>query len=149
MHLPSYQLIEFSDNNFLLINDLLEESTREGFQFIKRTIDDWNTRKNTFSADGEKLFGIVADMALIGIGGLNRDPYNGDPGTGRVRHLYISRVHRRKGYATLLMNTIIDKAREHYKKLRLFTDDPVASEFYYALGFQKSDARKETHILGL
>ena len=141
------QLIEFTDLNFSLIDDLADESQRQGHQFIQRTISDWNNGENTFSGDGEKLWGLVSETKLIGIGGLNRDPYTEDLNVGRVRHLYILSAHRRKGYATLLMNTIIDKGRHHFNSLRLFTDNPAASEFYGTLGFQKIGAPKTSHIL--
>ena len=43
------------------------------------------------------------EESLIGIAGLNRDPYLSDKNIGRVRHLYISKAFRRNGYARLLM----------------------------------------------
>jgi len=84
---------------------------------------------------------------LIGIGGLNCDPYSEYPNLGRVRHLYIRKVHRRKGYATLLMNTFINEARLHFDMLRLFTDNPAASGLYETLGFQKFNGPKVSHVL--
>jgi hypothetical protein len=52
---------------------------------------------NKFSKPGEKLWGLMLEATLIGIGGLNYDPYSEYPNPGRVRHLYIRKVHRRKG----------------------------------------------------
>jgi GNAT superfamily N-acetyltransferase len=141
------QLIEFTDLNFSSINNLADESQREGYEFLKRTISDWNNGHNTFSGDGEKLWGLLLETELIGIAGLNRDPYTDDLNIGRVRHLYILAAHRRKGYATLLMNTIIEKGRHHFNALRLFTDNPAAGEFYGRLGFQTIDTSKASHIL--
>ena len=141
------KLIEFTDVTFFLIDGLTDESRQEGYEFIQRTIDDWNSGANKFSKPGEKLWGLMLEATLIGIGGLNCDPYSEYPNLGRVRHLYIRKAHRRKGYATLLMNTIINEARHHFDTLRLFTNNPTASELYETLGFQKINRPKVSHVL--
>nr|WP_294943963.1 GNAT family N-acetyltransferase [uncultured Mucilaginibacter sp.] len=143
------QLIVFNALNFSLIDDLAAESKQQGYLFVQRAIDEWNSGENTFSGDGEQLFGLVAETKLVGIGGLNRDPYTHDLKVGRVRHLYIRDAYRRKGYATVLMNTIIDAGKHHFDTLRLFTDNPAASEFYTTLGFQKVNGQKVSHVLNL
>lgn len=99
-----FDLVAFTDANYLLIENLVEESKQEGFKLVQRTIDDWNSGANRFSQTGEGLWGLVSGTELIGIGGLNIDPYVANAGIGRVRHLYIRRAYRRKGCATLLMN---------------------------------------------
>ena len=141
------ELIEFTDLNFFLVHSLLNESKINRYDFIQRTIDDWSSGVNKFSKPGEKLWGLVLATDLIAIGGINRDPYVEDINIGRVRHLYVQEAHRRKGYATLLMNTIIHEGRQHFTVLRLFTDNPAASKFYGTLGFQKINGPKVSHIL--
>lgn len=145
----SLKLIEFTDLNFFLVHSLLTESKINGNNFIQRTIDDWNSGANKFSKPGEKLWGLVLAKDLVAIGGLNHDPYARDLNIGRVRHLYVQEAHRRKGYASLLMETIIDKGKRHFTVLRLFTDNPAASEFYETLGFQKINEPKVSHVLNL
>ena len=148
---PSHdvKLIEFTDLNFTMIHSLVNEARHNGYDFIQRTIDDWNSGANKFDRRGEKLWGLVSGTELIGIGGLSRDPYADDVNTGRVRHLYILQAYRRKGYATLLMNPIINNARAHFTTLRLFTDNPFAAEFYEKLGFQNLNGYKVSHRLAL
>jgi GNAT superfamily N-acetyltransferase len=143
------KLIEFTDFNFTMIYSLVNEAKHSGRDFIQRMIDDWNSGANKFARPGEKLWGLVSAAELIGIGGLNRDPYTEDINAGRVRHLYILQAYRRKGYATMLMNVIISNARPHFTALRLFTDNPLAAEFYEKLGFQNMNGRKVSHILTL
>lgn len=143
------KLIEFTDLNFTMIHSLVNEARHNGYDFIQRTIDDWNSGANKFDRRGEKLWGLVSGTELIGIGGLSRDPYADDVNTGRVRHLYILQAYRRKGYATLLMNPIINNARAHFTTLRLFTDNPFAAEFYEKLGFQNLNGYKVSHRLAL
>ncbi|HEY9000390.1 MAG TPA: GNAT family N-acetyltransferase [Mucilaginibacter sp.] len=143
------KLIEFTDLNFTMIYGLVHEAKHNRHDFIQRTIDDWNSGANKFDKPGEKLWGLVSGSELIGIGGLNRDPYTEDTNTGRVRHLYVLQAYRRKGYATLLMNVIINNARAYFTSLRLFTDNPTAAGFYEQLGFQNVNSYKVSHMLTL
>lgn len=141
------KLIEFTDLNFTMIYSLVNEAKHNGHDFVQRTIDEWNSGANKFDKPGEKLWGLILGAELIGIGGLNRDPYTEDINIGRVRHLYIVQAHRRKGYATLLMKEIINNARAHFTSLRLFTDNLIAAEFYEQLGFQNINGYKVSHTL--
>jgi len=93
-----------------------------------------------FNGHGYVLF-------VSGIVGLNIDPYVEDRGAGRVRHLYIRQAHRRKGCATLLMDTIVGQARSHFRILRLFTANPAAAAFYEHLGFEHLPGYKVSHVL--
>lgn len=145
----AFGLITFTDSNYLLIESLLEASKQEGFELVQRTIDDWESGVNRFSQTGEGLWGLVSSTELIGIGGLNIDPYIDDTGVGRVRHLYISQPHRRKGCAAFLMDTIIAQARSHFHLLRLFTANPAAAGFYERLGFEHLPGYKVSHVLKL
>jgi len=142
-----FDLVTFTVSNYLLIEGLVDESKKEGFEFVQRTIDDWNSGSNCFSQTGEGLWGLVSGTELIGIGGLNIDPYVEDVGTGRVRHLYIRQAYRRKGCAHLLLNTIIERAQLHFHMLRLFTANPVAAAFYEQLGFEHLPGNKVSHVL--
>ena len=78
---------------------------------------------------------------------MNVDPYIKEPSIGRIRHIFISQKYRRKGLATRLLNRIIHLASNHFKLLRLYTNNPAASLFYEANGFTESKAEKVTHIL--
>jgi len=148
MLLPNgFDLIAFTHSNYLLIERLVGESKQEGFEFVQRTIDDWNSGANRFSLTGEGLWGLVSGAELIGIGGLNIDPYVEDADTGRVRHLYIRPTYRRKGCAGSLMNTIIERAQLHFHLLRLFTANPAAAAFYEQLGFAHLPGYKVSHVL--
>jgi GNAT superfamily N-acetyltransferase len=140
-------LVTFTNSNYHLIESLVAESKQEGFEFVRRTIDDWTSGANRFSRKGEGMWGLFSGTELIGIGGLNIDPYVEDENTGRVRHLYVRQAYRRKGCATLLVRTIIGQARLHFHTLRLFTDNPAAAAFYERLGFDHSPGYKVSHVL--
>jgi GNAT superfamily N-acetyltransferase len=143
------KIIRLTSKNFFMVHGLRDESTRAGYEFIKRLVDDWNSRTNQFSGSGERLWGLFLGPVLIGVAGLNRDPYMEEPSVGRVRHLYILEAHRRKGYATLLMDTLLQRAQQHFAMLRLYTDNADAAMFYEKLGFQKITSFKASHQLVL
>lgn len=141
------KLTELTDLSFPAMHYMLGESMRAGYQFIQRTIDDWENGTNQFSGPGEKLWGLFLGPHLVGICGLNRDPYTPEPHTGRVRHLYVTEAYRRKGYASLLVNMVLQEAKLHFARLRLFTDNPAAAKFYEKLGFRYINGDKVSPII--
>ncbi len=143
------ELIEITDGNIEGLQSLVGESKRLGYHFVEKTIDDWYSGANKFDKLGENLWGLFIGNDLIGIGGLNVDPYTLAPKVGRVRHLYIQEAQRRKGYATLIMNKIIGEAGYHFTVLRLFTDNEVAYAFYEKLGFKQTQGYKASHFITL
>ena len=124
---------------------LREESSREGFKFVKRLCEEWVSGANRFDGPGEALFLAVADGRVVGVCGLNRDPYAHDARTGRVRRLYVLPAHRCSGAGQALLDAVIVHARGHFDSLRVRTD--AAGEFYTARGFRRDDSSAEaTHV---
>ncbi len=131
------------------MSGLLQESESEGFRFIRRLVDDYASGANRFADPGEALYGAYSP-GLVGICGLNRDPYLSDPDMGRVRHLYVVRSFRRAGFGRSLIETLIADARRHFRLLALRTTNPEAGRFYRALGFTAgSRFEHATHYLDL
>jgi GNAT superfamily N-acetyltransferase len=120
------------------INHLLEESLSQGFWFVERLICDYRSGLNRFDKFGEVLLAASVQGAVVGIGGLNRDPYLNDPNVGRLRHLYVESVWRRHGIGRLLATQLIYEADQHYQLLTLRTDTPAADEFYKKIRIQDS-----------
>lgn len=146
--MPELRRLQTLDPNAL--RPLIAESQQEGFQFLQRLADEFATGRNRFDQSGEALFGLYDEQTLIGIGGLNLDPYRNDPRIGRVRHLYIARQWRRSGCGKLLMQAIIDEARQQFYLLTLRTDTSEAAAFYEALGFQRAALQtNDSHFLFL
>ncbi len=143
----TYILKKINTERIVFIEDLARESELEGFRFVRRTLLEWNSAKNNFSKKGESFYGVFYEDECIAIGGLNIDPYVDDPDLGRVRHLYVSKKHRRNGVAKLLLTEIIKAAKGNFKQVRLYTPSEVASQLYESFGFSKSSKEHESHIL--
>ena len=131
-----------------VLQQLCAESSQEGFRFMDRLREEWASGANRFDGTGEALFLAVKDGQVVGVCGLNRDPYAHDVRIGRVRRLYVLRSHRHGGVGRSLLEAVIAHAREHFDVLRVRTE--AASDFYTARGFRRdmSDA-EATHVLKL
>ena len=127
--------------------DLLDESLNQDFNFLKKMNEEWILGKNRFNKKGESIFAAFDGKKLIGIGGLNIDPYLNNEQVGRVRHLYVFKASRKSGIGRLLMKEIIKNAKLNYSKLRLRTDTHEAAKFYESIGFQRVVDRTASHEL--
>ena len=115
---------------------LIAESEQAGLRFVGRLVEEWESGRNRFDRPGEALFGAGLDRVLVGVCGLNVDPYAGDPRVGRVRHLYVLTAHRRLGVGRQLVGAVVAAAPGPFATLRLSTANPAAARLYEALGFQ-------------
>lgn len=115
---------------------LITESERAGLQFVRRLAEEWASGRNRFDRPGEALFGALLDGRLVGVCGLNVDPYAAGPRVGRVRHLYVSAAHRRLGVGRQLVSAVVAAARGPFSTLRLHTANPAAARLYESLGFR-------------
>jgi GNAT superfamily N-acetyltransferase len=129
---------------------LCDAARAEGFRMLHRLVTGFESGDNEFTHPGEGLFGATRDGMLVGIAGLNVDPYFEEPGVGRVRHLYVHPAHRRGGVGRKLTAAIERAARGHFERLQLFTPAESASRFYEALGFEPvSGIEKVSHAKAL
>ncbi|WP_221568608.1 GNAT family N-acetyltransferase [Alkalihalobacillus sp. TS-13] len=149
MRMISIKLLEplrFND-----VADVVNESLEEGFNFLRRLVNDYQNGQNTFRMLGEALFGVFTmENELIAIGGLNIDPFANNPKVGRLRRFYVSKSYRRMGLGKLLVNEIIEHATLHFTELVLHTDTSEADVFYRAIGFEKASRYpNSTHFMKL
>ena len=128
------------------IADLARDAEREGHRMVSTLIADHLSGRNRFDAPGERLYAVTLGGHMIGVCGLNVDPYVSDARVGRVRRLYVSTAHRRRGVARMLVERIVADATGTFERLRVRTNDPNAHAFYRAIGFSEVDGDPEcTH----
>lgn len=75
------------------------ESLEQHFNMLRRLAENWQSGKNRFNAPGETLLGAFVNHQLVGVCGINSDPFSPQPRAGRIRHLYISERYRRRASA--------------------------------------------------
>jgi GNAT superfamily N-acetyltransferase len=130
--------------------ELVAESEEAGFRFVRRLVEDWESGRNRFGGAGEALFAAVCGARVVGVCGLNADPYAAAPGVGRVRRLYVLAGFRRSGVGRQLVRAVVGAADGHFYQLRLRTEGQAAARFYEALGFQPCKGVTDcTHTLRL
>jgi GNAT superfamily N-acetyltransferase len=126
---------------------LIAESERAGFRFVRRLADEWADGVNRFDKPGEALFAAWVGGQLVGVCGLNVDPYVGDDRVGRVRRLYVLAEYRGLGIGSRLVDAVVRAARGRFLSLRLRTESPAAAAFYERLGFRRVELPDCTHVL--
>jgi GNAT superfamily N-acetyltransferase len=128
-----------------MIGPLAEAAAREKRGMMQRLVDDWGSGANRFEHPGEFFLGAYVEGRLVGVGGLNRDPYVRDGQTGRVRHVYVLPEARRSGVGRALLRQIVAQAPRAFRVLRLRTFTAEGAAFYAALGFTETREPDASH----
>lgn len=133
------------------ISILLKVSRAEGHNLVERLVDDWRDGSNRFDRPGEIALEARVGTRLVGVGGLNRDPYIDDPAVGRIRHVYVSSDARGDGVGSALVTALVGHARGRFTRVRLRTVTSAGFAFYSALGFEGTPEEEEnsTHQIRL
>ena len=130
------------------IGPLLAASEAEGFRFVRRVVSEWDAGTNRFAGRGEALLGCYLEDRLVAICGLMRDPYQSDPGVGRLRNLYVLPEHRGRSIGATLTRRVIELARSSFRVLRLRASTAQAAALYERLGFTATDEIEHcTHVM--
>ena len=132
------------------LDALLAESEQAGSRIVRRLVEEWATRANRFDRPGEALFIARIGGQIVGVCGLNLDPYVAEQGVGRVRHLYVMSTHRRFGVGRQLIEAVFAASRGRFNTLRLRTANPEAARLYESFGFRPSAETADcTHVMDL
>ena len=141
----TYELQQYVDTVSPDLGELIELGAAEGCNFIVRTKTEWEEGCNTFSLAGEAFFLAVNQGCIVGMCGLNRDPYLDDLAVGRLRHLYVHPGHRRIGVAKALVMQCLSFASGSFVRVRLRTSNSAADGLYRSVGFRTVQESTATH----
>ncbi len=126
---------------------LRAESQTQNLNMLHRLAENWQNEENRFNAPGEKLLGAFAHGLLVGVCGLNIDPFSQQPRAGRIRHLYIGERHRQQGIGHQLLVSVITHSSASFDFLNAHAPS-AAWSFYENLGFRPvHDEPQVTHRL--
>jgi len=132
------------------IDALVAESEQAGWRFMRRLAEEWASGANRFDGAGEGFFAALIGGRVVGVCGLNVDPYTVAQGVGRMRHLYVLLAYRRLGVGRQLVGRVIEAARARFDILRLSTQNPAAAQLYERLGFHRCVGAADcTHLMEL
>jgi GNAT superfamily N-acetyltransferase len=132
------------------IENLAADATADGHRLVEVLREDWASGTTRFDGQGEALFGAFLGEALLGLGGLTRDPYLKDGIAGRVRRLYVVRSARRHGVGAMLVAAAVATGRAAgWPRLRVRAP-AAAFAFYEACGFLRAVGEvSATHVMPL
>jgi GNAT superfamily N-acetyltransferase len=148
--MPELTVVRMQSLSAEAMRPLLDEGLRQGFRFVQTLLDEYESGVNRFDTEDAALFGVYEADRLIGVGGVQRDPYLNRADVGRVRHVYVLNAYRRQGVGKRILDALIEHAGEHYTLLTLRTPTVAASAFYEAIGFSRETVIPEaTHSLRL
>jgi multimeric flavodoxin WrbA/GNAT superfamily N-acetyltransferase len=130
------------------IEELLSESESFGYQYLTKMINQWRTGENRFSKPNELLIVYKNAEKVIGIGGINEEPYLKKRDFGRLRDVYVLSQYRRSNIGTQIVEHLIEFGRKHFKTITLRVPENIeASPFYESLGFLKTgEIETVTHV---
>lgn len=129
---------------------LVAESEQAGLRFVHRLVEEWASGRNRFERPGEACFAALVDGRIVGVCGLNVDPYTVEPRVGRVRHLYVLSAYRKLGVGERLVGEVIAAGRGQFGILRLRTQNETAARLYERMGFRRCpDLADCTHLMEL
>jgi GNAT superfamily N-acetyltransferase len=129
---------------------LVAESEQAGLRFVHRLVEEWASGRNRFERPGEACFAALVDGRIVGVCGLNVDPYTAEPRVGRVRHLYVLSAYRKLGVGERLVGEVIAASRGQFGILRLRTQNETAARLYERMGFRRcADLADCTHLMEL
>ena len=132
------------------LDELVNRSLEEGFKFVQRLRDEYQSGVNRFDQPCEALLlardADTMDARInVAVIGLNLDP-NGQPGVMRVRRFYVLPERRGHGLGRTMLLEVIQLARgAHAKSLEVHTDNPQAARFYERNGFQPLNSSHASH----
>ena len=128
------------------VHSLAEIASAEGHNNVLTLLQEYESGLNRFNKPGEALFAAYENGRIVGIGGVNVDPYETAEEVARVRRLYVIPEARRRGVASRLMWHIeAVAARQHFRRIQLFTASSAAGDFYQRLGYSATTRHKVSH----
>ncbi|MFC6052564.1 acetyltransferase [Acinetobacter sp. Ac_877] len=119
------------------ISKLAQQANKEGFEFVVRMIEEFESGKNRFDKPNEFLLMAYDDGQLIACGGLNLQWNDQDVETriGRVRRFYVLPQYRKHGVGKQLLQYLEKKAISNFSALCLNTDTKSGEKFYQKMNY--------------
>jgi ribosomal protein S18 acetylase RimI-like enzyme len=144
------KVIRLSQLNIDSVMPLVVESEHSSWRFMRKFLNEWLDGTNRFDRPGEALLAAMDGEKIVGICGLNIDPYRADSTVGRLRRLYVLQSCRGRGLGRQLIQAAIAAARDTFRLLRVRTENQQAAQLYEKLGFAVVDNDENaTHSLEL
>jgi len=115
----------------------------EGFRNMSRLEGDWRSGVERFTGPGEALFAAFEDDALVGVGGVTREP-TAPRSMLRARRFYVRPESRGRGVGVALVAAVLAHAHGHAERM-LVHSSASAMVFWDRAGFARIERPGLTH----
>lgn len=126
---------------------LADEAEREGYEHIRRLVDEWKTGRNRFARRGEQLLVAIDGNDVVAVGGLTTEFCRKD--WLRMRRYYVLPAYRGRGIGRMIAARLLDHARTFTDTVTVHAGSANASLFWEAMRFQPMQCGTYTHIYRL
>ena len=120
------------------------EAGAEGYHFLERLAEDWQSGATRFDRQGEALLVAFCNEVVAGIGGVTIEPVL--PNALRMRRFYVRAPLRRCGIGRKLASALLDRAQRTGRRITV-NAAPGSTRFWESLGFKPDRRDGHTHIL--
>lgn len=127
------------------IESLAAQASSEAFDSVQHLVTEFASGTNRFDRPGECLLGVFDSGKIVGIGGVNMDPYEPASGAGRLRRLYVVKRLRRHGIGAQLLRNLEERAKPWFPRMQLFAPSQQAAAFYESMGYEHQNRYKVSH----
>lgn len=118
--------------SLFIVDAFAEESN-----YIRNLIQDLYLFETANRTDGEGIFVIKLEQKIVGLLFLVRDSKPNHERYALLKHLYILPQARNKGYATVLVNFVIEYATHYYDSISLQSRLPFMNRILVNYGFKE------------
>lgn len=125
------------------LGELRRDATLEGYRFIERLHEEWQSGAVRFEGPGETLIVAMADGGCAAVGGLTVDPVV--EGALRVRRFYVRPAFRGNGLGRRLAGMLLEHAGGSTALLTVNAGTDAASHFWERMGFVPAKLGGITH----
>ncbi|KAA0698679.1 N-acetyltransferase [Neorhizobium sp. P12A] len=123
---------------------LASAAEREGYEHIRRLVDEWADGLNRFSRRGERLLVAFEENDVVAIGGLTVEFSRVD--WLRMRRFYVLPQYRGRGIGRMIARELLNHAKAFTDRVTVHAGDPDAALFWHAMGFQPMQCESYTHL---
>lgn len=119
------------------ISQLAQQAKKDGFDFVERLIEEFNSGENRFERQGETCVVVYDEDRLVACGALNQQYEHNEFSNciGRIRRCYVHPDYRKTGVGRQLLAELERYAGQQFSALCLQTESYDAAHFYRKLNY--------------
>ena len=116
----------------------------EAFDMLSTLATEWTNGTSRFDRNGEALVAVMDGDILVGMCGIQHDPYL--PDALRMTRFYVRPSYRRRRVGWQIAAALLERPESQGRTITLQAPHSEAARFWEALGFMRDERDGHTHI---